>query len=77
MRELYWVSVIIQDKGDKKPWSCSMSTGDISFKKAMATITSIKANHIVLSAWIDVFDINGDKRTVFHECYIDAFGNMR
>ena len=28
----------------------------------------------MLSAWVDVFDEDNIKHIVFHECYINAFG---
>ena len=71
---LYWVSAIIQDKGDSKPWLLAVSEGELSLERAKAAIDFIKKNHTVLSAWIDTFNENKVKETVFHECYIDAFG---
>lgn len=72
--KLYWVSAIIQDNADKRPRLLTMSEGELSFKKAMEIVTRIKEHHTALSVWIDVFDENNIKQTVFHECYIDAFG---
>ena len=70
--KLYWVSAIIQNKTDKKPWLLAINEGELTLEKAMKTITFIKENHTVLSVWIDVFDENGMKETVFHECYINT-----
>lgn len=75
--QLYWVSAIIQNKGDTKPWLSIMTDGEIKLEDAMKTIAKARNNHNVLSAWIDVFDENNVKQTVFHECYIDTFGNMK
>ena len=72
--ELYWVSAIIQNKGDKKPWLCAMTDSDVKLDDAMKTIDNLKNNHNVLSAWIDAFDENNVKQTVFHKCYIDVLG---
>ena len=72
--KLFWVSAIIQNKGDNKPWLCAMTDSEVRLEDAMETITKARENHNVLSAWIDVFDENNVKETVFHECYIDAFG---
>lgn len=74
--KLYWVSAIIQDKDDKKPWLCAAYSGKLSLDEALEVIDYTKESHIVLSAWIDVFDKNLNKQTVFHECYIDVFGNV-
>ena len=71
--KLYWVSAIIFNEGDRKPWLCAMTNGSVSMEAAMDTINRLKNNHNVLSAWIDTFE-NNEKQTVFHECYIDAFG---
>ena len=74
--KLYWVSLLIQDTEKSKPWVCAMSDGCISLEQALKTVQTGKQNHIVLSAWIDVFDDNNNKSTVFHECYVDAVGNI-
>lgn len=74
--KLYWVSAIIQNKGDDKPWLCAMTDSEIRLEDAMESISKARANHNVLSAWVDVFDENNVKQTIFHECYIDAFGNL-
>lgn len=72
----YYVSAIIQNEGDAKPWLCAMTDSEIKLEDAMEVIARTRANHNVLSAWIDMFDENNVKQTVFHECYIDTFGNM-
>lgn len=74
--KLYWVSAIILGQNDKKPCLLAMSQGEINFEKAREIVARVKENHTVLSAWIDVFDENNNKQTVFHECYIDAFGTV-
>lgn len=75
--DFYWVSAIIQNECDKKPWLCAMSDSIIGLDKAKQQINFIRRNHNVLSAWIDIFDTNNNKQTVFHECYIDALGNTK
>ena len=67
---LYWVSAIIFNEGDSKPWLCAISSGAISFSNALIEIQHLKENHNVLSAWIDTYDENDNKETVFHECYM-------
>lgn len=74
--KLYWVSAIVQNKDDKNPWLRAMSEGELSIGKAMTVIDRLKANNTVLSVWIDVFDENGIKDTVYHDCYINAFGDL-
>lgn len=73
--KLYWVSAIVQNKSDKRAWLCAMSEGELSMDKAMQLIDRLKEINTVLSAWIDVFDENGAKETVYHDCYIDTFGD--
>lgn len=75
--KLYWVSAIIQNQDDSKPWLCEMTDSEVRLENAMETIAKIKNDHNVLSAWIDVFDENNVKQTIFHECYIDIFGDIR
>lgn len=69
----YWVSAIIQNKHDERAWLCAMTDCVLSLEKAKEVIERMRENHTVLSAWIDVFDENNIKQTVFHECYIDVF----
>ncbi len=70
---LYWVSAIINDD---KPSLIACSSGEINLENALKTIENIRQNHIVLSAWIDTFDINNNKNTIFHECYVNALGQL-
>lgn len=72
--KLYWVSAIIQNRGDSKPWLCSMNEGELDLNNAIKVVNRLKSNYNVLSAWVDVFDGDNIKHTVFHECYINAFG---
>lgn len=74
--KLYWVSLLIQDKENTKPWLCAMSDGCISLEGAIKIIEKGRSNYRVLSAWIDIFDESGNKSTVFHECYVNAIGNV-
>ena len=74
--KLYYVSAIIQNEGDAKPWLCAMTDSVISLENAMEVITRARTNHNVLSAWIDMFDENNVKQTVFHECYINMLGDI-
>ena len=76
MCKLYWVSAIVRYKGDKKDWLLSEASGQLSLEKAIEEIAHIKENFTVLSAWVDTFDDNNIKTTVFHECYIDPFGDI-
>ena len=75
-KSLFWVSLIIQEDEETKPWLCSKSTGFLKLEEAHKEIQFMREHYRVLSAWIDVFDENNVKQTVFHECYIDTFGNM-
>ena len=76
MEKLYWVSAIIQNDGDKRAWLCAMTDSVYSIEQAMETINRARANHIVLSAWVDTFDENNVKKTVFHECYVNIVGHV-
>ena len=73
---LYWVSLIIQDAENSKPWLSSMSSGCVSLEEAMKTIERGRNNYRVLSAWVDVFDENNAKITMFHECYVNVVGKV-
>lgn len=72
----YYVSAIIQNEGDAKPWLCAMTDSEIKLEDAMEVIARARTNHNVLSAWVDMFDENNVKQTIFHECYIDVLGDI-
>lgn len=72
----YWVSAIVQNKSDEKPWLLALNNSDLTIEEAKKNIRNIKFNNHVLSAWIDVFDENNNKQTVFHESYINIFGDI-
>jgi hypothetical protein len=65
----YWVSLIIQDKENSKPWLCAMSECCLSLDEAKKLIDQQRKNYRVLSAWVDTY-YEEVKETVFHECYI-------
>lgn len=67
---LYWVSAIVMNDGDKKPWLCAMSEGHVELSKALEEAGRLSANHSVLSVWIDLVNNEGFKETVFHACYL-------
>lgn len=73
--KLYWVSAIVHDRGSK-PKLFTMTYGEQTITRAKSIIDHLKEYHTVLSAWIDVFDESGVKETVYHDCYIDAFGDF-
>ena len=74
--ELYWVSLLIQDTENSKPWCCAMSSGCVSLEKAIDIIEKSRSNYRVLCAWIDKFDESGNKSIVFHECYVNSIGTV-
>lgn len=73
---LYWVSAIIQNKGNVKPTLLALNDGYPSLEAAMRDVVHIKNDNTVLSMWVDAFDKDNNKQTVFHECYLDAFGTV-
>ena len=72
----YWVSLLIQDNEHSEPWLAAMTDSCISMKEAMDDVNEGRENYRVLSAWIDTFDEDNKKTTVFHECYVDAIGKV-
>lgn len=77
MMGLYWVSYLVQDKEDGKPWLCSVSESCSSFEEALKVIEKGRSSYRLLAAWIDTYDENEVKTTVFHECYVNALGSIR
>lgn len=74
--KFYWVSLLIQDNEHSRPWLSAMTDSCTSIEEAMDTIRRGRENYRVLSAWIDTFDENNTKQTVFHECYVNAIGKV-
>ncbi|NLK72934.1 MAG: hypothetical protein GX285_07955 [Clostridiales bacterium] len=71
----YWVSLLVQENEKSKPWLCSMTSSCLSISEAMSVIEKGRKNYRVLSAWVDTYE-NNVKSIVFHECYVDAVGNI-
>lgn len=72
---LFWVSLIIQEDEETRPWLCSKSSGFLKIEDAHKEIQFMREHDRVLSAWIDTYE-GEEKKTVFHECYIDTFGQI-
>lgn len=72
----FWVSAIVQNAGSLKPSLLALNDGYPSLEAAMEVVDHIKEDNTVLSVWVDAFDKDNNKETVFHECYIDAFGTI-
>lgn len=70
----YWVSVIVQGEEDRRAWSIAFTDSVSSIDAGLEAIHKTRKNYTVLSAWIDTFDENNVKHTVFHECYVNALG---
>lgn len=70
----YWVSLLIQDDEKSKPYLISMTDSAPYLKDAIEIIERTRKNYRVLSAWVDVFDENNSKITMFHECYVNVVG---
>ena len=68
--ELFWISAIVYDDDDKKPWLCAISDAELSLESAKEQIKHLKDKHNLLSAWIDTFDENNVRQTVFHRFYV-------
>lgn len=74
--QLYWVSLLIQDTENSKPWLCAMSTSETNLEDTKKIIKNGRKSYRVLSAWIDTFDESNNKTTIFHECYVNVMGNV-
>lgn len=72
---LYWVSAIINDNG--KIVNIALSAGLPNYEKALESIEFWKEHYTVISAWIDIFDKNDKKETIYHECFVDSFGKIK
>lgn len=74
--ELYWVSLLIQETENSRPWLSAMLSGCMSLEKAIDIVEKSRNDYRVLCAWIDKFDENGNKSVVFHECYVNSIGTV-
>lgn len=72
----YWVSLLIQDDEKSKPYLISMTDSAAHLKDAIEIIERARKNYRVLSAWVDAFDENNSKITMFHECYVNVVGKV-
>ena len=72
----YWTSAIIWNESYGRPWLLALASCQFNLEKAMEEVTHIKTTFHTLSAWIDMVDENNNKQTVFHECYVNAFGDI-
>lgn len=72
----YWVSVLIQNSENSKPWLSRVSDSCSNLSEAIEVIEKIRNNYRVLSAWVNTYSENKVKSTVYHECYVDTLGNL-
>lgn len=73
---LYFTNFIMKTYEYGIPFLCASYNGYLTLDEAMQNIEKQRKNYIVLSAWIDIFE-NDEKKTVFHECYLNVMGNVR
>lgn len=66
----YWVSAIIFDEGDTKPWLCAITTAQDTLERAKVCIQTLCKNHNVLDAWVDGEDSCDNTTVVYHECFM-------
>lgn len=72
----YWASgIAFDEKNDKKPWLWFCSECELSLEEAKRVIACAKENYNLISAWVDCLNENNESTVVYHECFIDAFGN--
>jgi len=69
--KLYWISYLIQDKENSKPWLCAVTDGIPNLTKAIEIAEWARQNSRILSTWIDTYDKGGNKTTVYHRCYLN------
>lgn len=83
---LYWVSALVQEERTvikevitkvNKTVLLQMNTAESNLNEAKNVIANIRKYYPTFSAWIDIYDENNNKATVFHECYCDMFGNIQ
>lgn len=76
--KMYWVSAIMQYDETSKPRLCAKSNGHLKLDSAKSEAEWMAANYRVWSIWIDEHDTTTGRKlaTVYHECYIDQFGDL-
>lgn len=72
----YFVSAIIFDEEDEKPWKLEIHEPSQSLPGAHDMIRLIRESYNTLSVWIDELGESNNIRTIYHRCYIDCFGNQ-
>lgn len=73
---MYWVNAIVLNLGTRKPCHIANSTACEDLNQAKSMISRLSNQFELISAWIDKIE-DDVKITVFHECYVDALGNIR
>ena len=75
---LYYVSVIVQYGETSKPCLCAKSNGYFKLDSAKEEVEWMLANYRVWAIWIDEHDSQTGKKLglVYHECYLDVFGDI-
>lgn len=70
----YWVTAILLDEVNQRPMSLAIGDYVSSIKEAKDIIQCARKSYTVYSAWVDTYDKNKGRVTVFHECYVNALG---
>lgn len=74
--KLYQVSAIIQNEYNPKPWLYTTGKEELNLSKIIEVVDYIRERNTALSMWIDVYDEDNNKQTIFHECYVNCFGQI-
>lgn len=69
--QLFWVSCLIQHPDADIPALCAMSDPCTSLEEAQAIVEKMKKRYTTHAAWIDTYDKQHNKTTVFHEYYAE------
>lgn len=72
----YWTNFIIQDDFNRHAHRESSYDCCLSLEAALLAVETMRAQHTVLSAWIDITDGDEKPSTIWHECYVDYIGHV-
>lgn len=72
----YWTNFIIQDDFNRHAYRESSYDCCLSLDSALLAVETMRFNHTVLAAWIDLTDGDEKPITIWHECYVDNVGRV-
>lgn len=72
----YWPHLLVQDENNGNVWLYASDEYKYDVESAKIFIEEGKKKYKVLTAWIDTFNADAERVTVYHECLVNIAGTM-